>query len=74
MADTAVTTASTSNLMNGFTNFWASLAGSASALAATQARVRQMEALSAKSDAQLADMGLRRDDIARYVFREYYYV
>lgn len=33
-------------------------------------RLRQVEALQAKSDAELAQMGLKREDITRYVFRD----
>jgi hypothetical protein len=35
-----------------------------------RARVDRIAALEAKSDAELAAMGLRRDDIVRYVFRD----
>ena len=33
-----------------------------------------IEALEAKSDAELSAMGLRRDDIPYYVFRDLYYI
>lgn len=33
-----------------------------------------IDALEAKSDAELARMGLRREDIPRYVFRDLYYI
>lgn len=33
-------------------------------------RLMQIEHLQAKSDAELAEMGLKREDIARYVFRD----
>ncbi|MEO1138795.1 MAG: hypothetical protein AAFW87_04990 [Pseudomonadota bacterium] len=32
-----------------------------------------IEALEAKSDRELAEMGLRRDEIAHYVFRDLFY-
>ena len=38
------------------------------------ARLRQVEALRAKSDAELADMGIARDAIVEHVFRDLYYV
>lgn len=43
-------------------------------MAAANARAAELDALSAKSDAQLAEMGLRREDISRYVFRDILYV
>ncbi|SLN30409.1 hypothetical protein PEL8287_01420 [Roseovarius litorisediminis] len=36
-------------------------------------RRKQIEALEAKSDAELAGMGLSRDQIAYYVFRDVFY-
>ena len=38
------------------------------------ARARQMEALMALSDAQLAERGIKRQDIARHVFRDTYVI
>ncbi len=35
-----------------------------------RARIDRIAALEAKSDAELAAIGLRRDDIVRYVFRD----
>ena len=40
-------------------------------LAESSGRMRQIAALQAKSDAELAAMGLRRDDIVHYVFRDH---
>lgn len=37
-------------------------------------RVHEAERLQAMSDAQLAARGLRREDIARHVFRDMFYV
>lgn len=38
------------------------------------ARVKEVERLSALSDAQLAQRGLRREDIVQHVFRDMYFV
>ncbi|MEM6303564.1 MAG: hypothetical protein AAF744_02530 [Pseudomonadota bacterium] len=35
-----------------------------------QARLEQAEQLQAKTDAELAEIGIARDDITRYVFRD----
>ncbi|UWR24201.1 DUF1127 domain-containing protein [Sulfitobacter sp. S190] len=40
----------------------------------SSARVRQIEALQSKSDAELADIGIKRDEIVHHVFRDLYYV
>ena len=39
-------------------------------IAAANTRVHKAEYLQSKSDEELAAMGLRRDEIARYVFRD----
>lgn len=39
-----------------------------------RSRIEQIEALNAKSDAELDRMGLARDDIARFVFRDTFYI
>ncbi|MGB0439602.1 MAG: hypothetical protein ACPGFC_05785, partial [Paracoccaceae bacterium] len=38
------------------------------------ARLAKVEALNAKSDAELAALGLKREDIARKVFGDLYYI
>lgn len=39
-----------------------------------RSRVGQVEALNAKSDKELSDMGLKRDNIVHYVFRDTFYI
>lgn len=39
-----------------------------------RSRRDQIVALEARSDAELAEMGLKREDIAHHVFRDLYYV
>jgi len=41
--------------------------------AEASSRVHRVEALHAKTDVELAKMGLKRDDIVYYVFRDLYY-
>ena len=43
-------------------------------IAEAQSRAAEVERLSAKSDAELARMGLKREDIARHVFRDIIYI
>lgn len=42
--------------------------------AQNDARLRRIEALRAKSDSDLAKMGLKREDIARRVFGDLFYI
>lgn len=43
-------------------------------MAESNPRLRRLERLQAMSDAQLAERGLRREDIARHVFNDVLYV
>lgn len=40
----------------------------------SSARLAQIRALEAKSDDELAELGLKREDIPRYVFRDLFYI
>lgn len=59
--------AGASRAFEGAINFLVSISTSSS-------RARQIEALSRLSDAQLAERGMKREDIVRHVFRDVYYV
>lgn len=37
-------------------------------------RLRRIQALQAKSDAELAELGIKREDIVRKVFADLYYI
>lgn len=50
--------------------FFASIGQGFNAYLESQGRVEEIERLSSKSDKELAEMGLRREDIPRYVFRD----
>ncbi len=58
----------------GLRSFFEGLSKSIDLAASSRHRVDQMERLSAKSDAELAELGIRRDEIARYVFRDILYL
>lgn len=53
---------------------WARMADILDRLAAAQSRAGEVERLNAKTDAELARMGLKREDIARHVFRDILYL
>lgn len=55
---------------NIIANFFESIFNGLMAISEANSRVREIEHLNAKSDEQLANMGLRRTDIARHVFRD----
>ena len=59
---------------SGFRRVLASVARGMSACADANSRRKQIEALEALSDAQLADMGLTREQIASHVFRDKMYL
>lgn len=54
--------------------FFNSIGQGINAYAQYRSRADQVQALNAKSDDELAQMGLTRDDIPRYVFRDLFYV
>lgn len=53
---------------NPVSRFFEIIGNAMYSIALSDSRLRQSEALHALSDAELADRGLRRDQIARYVF------
>lgn len=68
-------TSSTSrwSLRDGWTRFVAALVRGMEAQAKVTSRRNRIEALEAKTDAQLARMGIRREDIPYHVFRDLFY-
>jgi uncharacterized protein YjiS (DUF1127 family) len=54
-------------VFNGVLNFLVSIS-------TAQSRVRQIEFLCALTDEELAERGLSRQDIVRYVYRDAYYI
>ena len=50
--------------------FFAELGQGFNAYLATQPRLKEIERLYALNDAELAEMGIARDDIPRHVFRD----
>lgn len=58
---------------HGWTHFTAWLSRAFDAYVARRARTDQLQALEALSDAELAQLGIRRDQIVQYVFRDLYW-
>lgn len=54
--------------------FFAALGQGMNAYMHRKSRMDEIEALNAKSDAELAEIGITRDDIPRYVFRDTFYI
>ncbi|WP_208353527.1 hypothetical protein [Pseudaestuariivita rosea] len=55
-------------------NLWTGLIALRERSLNCEGRVDQIDALNAKSDQDLAKLGLTRDDIPRYVFRDHIYL
>lgn len=54
--------------------FFAAMGQGINAYMHRKSRMDQIEALNAMSDAELAGIGITRDDIPRYVFRDTFYI
>ena len=74
-----MTTASTtltkqSGLRAQMDSFFASMGQGFNAYLERRSRTTQIEALNAKSDEELAKLGITRDGIPAYVFRDLFYI
>lgn len=56
----------------GFARLFSAIGTALVALAEADSHVRRVQALNEKSDAELARMGLKREDIVRHVFGVHY--
>lgn len=61
------------SLRDGWNKFVAALVRGMEAQAHVTSRRNRIEALEAKTDAELARMGIRREDIPYHVFRDLFY-
>jgi uncharacterized protein YjiS (DUF1127 family) len=71
---TIATATPASGIRASFQSFRESLAFAFAAYLERRTRSDEMERLNALSDAELSKMGLRREDIARHVFRDLFYI
>ena len=74
MAQFANPNQSSSGLWNTVSGFFTSLWVAARQQAELESRMRQMRKLESLSDDDLAKLGIPRDRIAHYVYRDIYYV
>lgn len=58
---------------NGWDTFTARFSRAFNAYVERRARTGQIKALESASDADLANLGIRRDQIVQYVFRDVYW-
>ena len=70
MADITSQFAFSENPRSGFQRVLASMGRGFSNVVERHSRRAQIAALEARSDAELASIGLKREDIARHVFRD----
>lgn len=68
-----VTNTSASPLRGAWDRFLAALERYCENMAVRYSRRAQIEALEAKSDEELARLGIRREDIAYHVFKDLFY-
>lgn len=74
MANAQLTAAPRGIVAGSIGGFFQSIFNGLTSIAETNGRIKEAERLNALSDAKLADMGLRREDIVRHVFRDVLYV
>lgn len=60
----------TSGIWAGITRFFAAIGRGIMASSSADARLRQVEILNGKTDEELAELRLRREDIPAFVFRD----
>ena len=59
-----------SSIWTGISGFFSAIGRAMIVSASADARLRKVEQLNAKTDAELAAMNLRREDIPAFVFRD----
>ncbi|KPP86672.1 MAG: protein of unknown function containing DUF1127 domain [Rhodobacteraceae bacterium HLUCCO07] len=74
MADITSQISIADSVRTGVGRWLTSLMGRLEAYSHVRSRRDRIDALEARSDAELAQMGLKREDIVRHVFRDLYYV
>ena len=74
MANVAINVAQGGGLTAKLKSFGAAVAHGYTAYVNSRSRIDQIHAMNRKSDAELAKLGITRDQIPAYVFRDLFYV
>ena len=74
MANAQLTTAPRGIIAGSIGSFFQTVFNGLTSIAEANSRVKEADRLNALSDAQLAKIGLRREDIVRHVFRDILHV
>ena len=74
MATHTLTAPRTTPIRDKVDAFFATVGHGMNAYMERRSRMSQIQALEAKSDAELAKMGIQRDRIVHHVFRDLFYV
>jgi uncharacterized protein YjiS (DUF1127 family) len=74
MADITSQFSFSENARSGYQRVLASLSRGFGRYVRVRSRRDKIEALEAKTDAELSALGIRRDEIVNYVFRDLYYL
>ncbi len=72
-APAASSTGIADKVFSTIASFFRNIGNSLIAASEASSRIHQIQALEAKSDEELAEMGLRRDQIVHHVFKDLYY-
>ncbi|MEP2640785.1 hypothetical protein [Roseobacter sp.] len=64
----------TLNILGSIRGFFAAIGSALVQSSAYTGRVRQVEALQAKTDEELAAMKIKREDIVQHVFHDLFYI
>lgn len=74
MANIAAHTHTTAGPRRGLNALFTAIGDFFTTVAASDRRLRQVDYLQSLTDAELAERGIRRDEIVHHVFRDSYYV
>ncbi|MFC3616190.1 DUF1127 domain-containing protein [Lutimaribacter marinistellae] len=74
MANITTNNPASTGFLSGISGFFAAIGNGLVKIAENDSRVQRAQTLNALSDAELAQRGLKRDEIVAHVFRSSYYV